>query len=130
MKIMEVKVPTFAAYVLSDNSRNQLLTKFPPKYPTVSAHHITIKFGVVADEPIPQPTSNVKVVGYVDSGDGIEALVVSVNGSTDRPDGKTYHITWSFDPSKYQPKSSNELLSKKRYTLIKSIPIAVTPAVL
>lgn len=27
----------------------------------------------------------------------VEALVVEIDGTTDRPDGGTYHLTWSID---------------------------------
>lgn len=119
----------YLAYVLDDKARNQLLAKFPPKYSKVVAHHITVKFGVPADMELP-PQPKVSVVGYVDSGDGIEALVVAVNGSTTRSDNNTYHITWSLDPEKYSPKDSNILLKSKRFTLVRSIPIETIPELL
>jgi hypothetical protein len=35
------------------------------------------------------------IVGRSDDDLGVEALIVEVDGTTDRPDGSTYHITWS-----------------------------------
>lgn len=119
----------YTAYVLTDETREQLADRFNPKYEKVIAHHVTVQFGVPKDTAAPEP-ANLKVVGYVDSGDGLEALVVSVNGETTRADGSTYHITWSLDPSKYAPKDSNDLLKRKRFTLVKSIPITTVPATL
>ena len=120
----------YTAYVLDDASRELLAKRFPPKYPEVIGHHVTVQFGVPADAAPPQPAA-LKVVGYKDSGDGLEALVVSVNGSTDRPDGSTYHITWSLDRSKYKPVDSNKLLAgATKYTLIRTVPIQVTPQTL
>lgn len=120
----------YTAYVLDDATRELLTKQFPPKYPTFIGHHVTVQFGVPA-ETTPPPTADLKVVGYKDSGDGLEVLVVSVNGSTDRPDGSVYHITWSLERGKYKPVDSNKLLSgAAKYTLIRSIPIRVTPQTL
>lgn len=118
----------YTSYVLDETSRNLLLKKFPPKYEKVIAHHVTEEFGVPADTPAPEP-AKIKVVGYRDSGDGIEALVVAVNGNSTRKDGNKYHITLSLDPSKYTPKDSNEMLSEKSYTIVMPIEISTTPTV-
>lgn len=127
MKIKEIIMEnTYSAYTLDNASRDALLTKFPPKYPTVIAHHITVEF---PGTQVP-PDAQVKVIGYIDSGDGLEALAVSVNGSTTRADGKAFHITLSLDPTKYSPKDSNDLLSKKKFTLIRAIPIETKPELL
>lgn len=121
----------YTAYVLNDSDRALLANNYPPKYADFVGHHVTVQFGVPEGTSAPEPAT-VKVVGYKDSGDGIEALVVSVNGNTQRPDGSTYHITWSLDRTKYSPKDSNVLLSdtEKRYTLIRPIAIQTTPAVM
>lgn len=120
---------TYTAYVLDDASRNALAERFPPKYPKFIGHHVTSTFPVSPDTQIPAP-AQIKVIGYADSGDGIEALVVTVNGKTDRPDGQRYHITWSLDPAKYSPKDSNTLLANNKFTLVRSIPVNTTPQLL
>ena len=117
----------YTAYVLSQDTRNTLLSKFPPKYPKFIGSHITYQFGVKEGEAELPPEATIKVIGYVDSEDGLEALVVSINGTTTRPDGKMFHITWSLDPKVYKPVHSNDLLTKKRFTLCKAIPISGTP---
>lgn len=120
----------YTAYVLDQASRALLKEKFPPRYETFIGHHITQQFGVSPDVPAPED-ADIRVVGYVDSEDGIEALVVSVNGKKQRPDGSIYHITWSIDPSSgYKPKDSNNLLKNKRYTIVRPIPIQTEPMVL
>jgi hypothetical protein len=131
MKITEIKMNTnnYTAYVLDDSARNTLLAKFPPKYPKVVAHHVTVQFGVPADTEVPPP-ANVKVIGYADSGDGLEALVCTVNGKAEREDGKRFHITWSLDPTKYSPVDSNKLLASNKFTLTLGTPVATTPALL
>lgn len=85
----------YTGYLLTEKTRNTLLAQFPPKYAKVVAHHITEKFGVPSDAVPPAMPKTVKVVGYIDSGDGVEGLLVEVNGSIARPDGSKYHITWS-----------------------------------
>lgn len=108
---------TYSAYVLSDKTRTELEKKYPPRYSKFVGHHVTIEFPVTSDAPTPLP-ARVKVLGIKDSGDGLEALVVSVDGEQFRPDGKRYHVTWSLEPDKYSPKDSNELLSDyRRYVL-------------
>ena len=118
----------YSAYVLTQVSRDKLLAKFPPKYDRVIAHHVTYEFP--ADMPPPEVTE-VKVIGRADTGDGLEALEVRVDGSTVRPDGGTYHITLSIDTnSNYSAKDSNELLARGRYTLCVPFPVDVTAEVL
>jgi len=117
----------YTGYLLSDNSRKILMETFPPKYPDVIAHHITETFGVPANHPPPQSPDSVEVIGYVDNSDGVEGLVVSINGNTDRPSGGTYHITWSIDKSKgYKPFHTNNYLSNFS-KLDSTIPIEVIP---
>lgn len=120
----------YTAYVLSDETRNALAERFPPRYDKFIGHHITEAFGVPRGTSAPDPV-DVEVVGYIDSEDGLEALVASVNGSTSRPDGSIYHITWSLDPeSGYKPKHSNDLLKARGFLQVRPIPITVEPAVL
>jgi len=121
----------YTAHVLDEESRMMLLMKYPPKYSKVIAHHVTLEFGVPSDTPPPN-YADVKLMGYTDSGDGLEALVVSVNGSTKRPDGKIYHITWSLDPDKYSPKDSNDLLTSRvnLWKMVVPVELATTPAIL
>jgi len=121
----------YTAYILSDQSRSELEKKFPPKYETFIGHHITVDFGVKAGTAAPEP-AELKVLGSKDSGDGLQALVVSVNGNSKRPDGSMYHITWSLDPEKYSPKDSNELLKdgKENWILSLSKTIETEPQLL
>lgn len=119
----------YTAYVLDGASRTALALRFPPKYSKFVGHHVTHEFGVPKDAEAPAP-ADVRIVGYVDSEDGLEALVCTVDGTSDRPDGSKFHITWSLDPDKYKPMHSNELVSKKRSTLMLPIRIRTTPEVL
>ena len=50
-----------------------------------------------ADKKRPPKDTSAEVIGQVDDGAGVQAFVVRIDGTTDRPDGRTYHITWSID---------------------------------
>lgn len=118
----------YLAYTLSAGSRNDLLHHFKPKYPEVICQHITYKFPAKSTDELPPAAHEARVVGYEDSGDGIEAVVVDINGSTKRPDGKLFHITLSLDRSKgKKPFHSNELVNKK-FLHVSPITLYLTPA--
>jgi hypothetical protein len=108
MKIRELIMETYSAYVLSKKSRRELLTVFPPKFSEVRAHHITVKFGLSKSDQKPH-SANIEVVGYA-SDDSLEAAVVAVNGRTGRSDGSIYHITLSHGPGR-KASQSNGLLA-------------------
>ena len=102
----------YQALELSATSRGQLARSFPPRFPEFIGHHVTYAFGVRSDVPLPE-ISSVRVVGYAVDEAGLEALVVEVDGATTRPDGKTFHITWSLDRGAgFKPVNSNDLVSR------------------
>ena len=115
----------YVGYILSNESRRNLLNIFPPKFSKVIAHHVTTEFGVAADS-IPEPVKTARVVGYA-PGESIQALVIEIDGTTKRTDGGTYHITWSLDPaSGSKPKDSNDLLAHG-YEEVTQYAIKLTP---
>jgi hypothetical protein len=91
-----------------------------------------------------------------DDGEGIQALLVSVDGKKVKPDGFPYHITWSLDTSQplsseiaafadedqkvqtYKPQHSNALIAlAQRQTgqikfmqLQRPLPICVQPVLI
>lgn len=91
-KIKEERHMPYCGWRLSEDSRETLLRFFPPIFPDVIAHHVTLE---TDNRHIPD-NAEIEIVGYVRN-DTIEAMVVSVNGETTRPDGSVYHITWSID---------------------------------
>lgn len=117
----------YSAYVLESASRDHLLGLFPPKYPDVVAHHATYGMG---DHQMPF-TDEIKVIGYVDDGKGLECLLVKVLGREDRPtDGKPFHITWSIDRSKgYKPVHSNRVIQEVEAQPVPDVPVRVRPQV-
>ncbi len=80
--------------LLHPEDRDRLLAAFPPAYPRVVAQHVALEGGAPPDFPLPGEAEGF-VVGVADDGAGVQALVVEIGGTTRRPDGCTYHITWS-----------------------------------
>jgi hypothetical protein len=90
-------------------NRNALLSMIPPKYKNVVAHHVTLNFGVYDDAPLPTVESIV-VIGHI-AHDGIQAVIVALDGDNFSPDGRCYHITISHSDDR-RPVESNDLLKK------------------
>jgi hypothetical protein len=110
-----------------DGERERLLERFPPKYARVVADHVTLQAGAGEETPLPRRVS-AEIVGYADDGESLECLVVEIDGSTGRPDGSTYHITWSLGPGR-KAKESNDVLRERGWKrLDRPIPIELEPA--
>ena len=114
---------------LDAKERADLLERFPPAWPNVVADHITLKCPKGEHISVPSADRG-SVVGHVNDGAGLEALVVEINGTTVRPDGSTYHITWSIDRAAgRKPKDSNSVLARLGWaSLDNSIPLRLIPA--
>ena len=127
MKVHQLLREGYVAYVLDDQSRKQLAKRFPPKYPEWIGHHATVEFGVPKDNTLPfGDVADIQVIGYAED-DGIETLVVTVNGELKRPDGKTYHITWSLDRSKgRKPVDSNSVIAERGFTKVDPVAVSAT----
>src|SRR5690349_228459 len=117
------KPGTVTGWKLPSDERDQLLERFPPRYASVVADHVTLRTGATKETPLP-PKREAQVVGRADDGDSLECLVVALDGSTDRPDGSTYHITWSLGPGR-RAKESNDVLRDEGWTPF-AAPIPVT----
>lgn len=98
-------------WLLSEEERDRLLIDIPARYPDLKAHHVTLEYGVPKDPDLIPPETEGTVVGIADDDRGIQALVVEIGGTTRRPDGSVYHITWSLDESLgYEAVMSNDLI--------------------
>ena len=107
--------------------RSALLANLPPRYRNAVADHVTLRTGAAADAPLPQETA-AEIVGRADSGRGVEAMVVAIGGSTGRPDGSTYHITWSLEDGR-RARESNDVIAEQGWSRFDSpISIELTPA--
>lgn len=106
----------YTAYVIGDASRAELLERFPPKYPDIIAHHITLKYGAAEGET-PREPGHVRIVGHHDGGN-IQVLVAEVDGEqhqqTETDGAKRFlHITLSLDKAQgVSARNSNDLLEK------------------
>lgn len=113
---------------LDRSQRAELLERFPPRYPDPIADHVTLAVGE-GQRPLPGPV-DARIVGRADDCRGLECLVVAIDGSTDRPDGSTFHITWSLDmASGRRPRESNDLLREQGWDpLGDAIVVGLEPA--
>lgn len=112
---------------LPKDERVRLLERFPPKYQRTIADHVTLQAGAAQDTPLPRQVT-AEIVGRADDGDSLKCLVVEIDGTTDRPDGSTYHITWSLG-ARRRAKESNDVLRDRGWSHIdRPIPIELEPA--
>lgn len=113
---------------LDRGQRAELLKRFPPRYRDAIADHITLRSNASGDA-LPRP-ADARIIGRADDGDSLEAMVVSVDGTPDRPDGSIFHITWSLDGAKgRRAKESNDLLRERGWDEFEDpIPVEVEPA--
>lgn len=113
---------TYEAFVLSPESRAQVLAHFPPMFDEVVAHHVTHAFGVSRDYSVGTSVNKtrldygvlytpIKVIGHI-ANEGIQAIVVEVVGAERKPNGDRYHVTISYNKDKgYKPYQSNKLIA-------------------
>jgi hypothetical protein len=121
------KPGTVTGWKLSNDERSSLLDSFPPKYDNAVADHVTLRVGATPETPLPREVE-AEIVGRADDGDSLECLVVNIDGTTDRPDGSTYHITWSLGPGR-RARESNDVLRELGWKpLDKPISIQLEPA--
>lgn len=111
-------------WTLDTAERDQLLRDRPPRYANVVAHHVT------HDLRASDPPHDVRaaVLGSTDDDKGVEALVISIDGSVDRPDGSIYHITWSLADGR-AAKESNDVLKERGWSeWDHPVPLTLIPA--
>lgn len=107
--------------------RARLLERFPPRYGQIVADHVTLRTGTDGNTALPTATFG-EVVGQVDDGAGVQALVVRIGDTTERGDGSHYHITWSLGPGR-QARESNDVIRDKGWQVVEPmLPIALEPA--
>jgi imidazole glycerol phosphate synthase subunit HisF len=116
---------TVIGWLLAEDDRAKLLDRFEPKYAKTDAHHVTLK-SEAANAPVPPPVEG-QIVGRADDSHGVEAMVVSIDGTTDRPDGSTYHITWSLGEGR-RARESNDVIRERGWEKFEQpIPIGLRP---
>ena len=121
-----VQPGTVIGWKVDREQRAALLERFAPSYPDAVADHVTLQTDA-SRQPLPKPVE-AAIVGRADDGRGVEAMVVAIDGATDRPDGSTYHITWSLSPGR-KARESNDVIRDKGWTAFDDpIPVALEPA--
>ena len=121
------KPGTVTGWKLPQAERELLLQRFPPKYENVVADHVTLRTGATPETPLPRKPE-ARIVGRADDGKSLECLVVELDGTTDRPDGSTYHITWSLGPGRKARESNDVLRDQGWERLPAPIPVELEPA--
>ena len=119
---------TVTGWKLPEVERELLLSQFPPKYENVAADHVTLRTGATPETPLPRKPGEAHVIGRADDGESLECLVVALDGTTNRPDGSTYHITWSLGPGRRARESNDVLRDQGWKVLDEAIPIELEPA--
>ena len=113
-------------WTLDQKERAELLERFPPRFAKAVAHHVTL--ATDAEQRDLPPDVRAAIVGRTDDGAGVEAMVVTIDGETDRPDGSTFHITWSLGDGR-RARESNDVLKERGWTgLDQPVAISLTPA--
>lgn len=120
------KPGTVIGWTLDADERARLLQQFPPTYAQPVARHVTLKTDA-ADEPLP-PEVKADIVGRTDDGQGVQAMVVTIDGETGRPDGSTYHITWSLGEGRRARESNDVLKARGWDELDHPVRVTLTPA--
>lgn len=115
--------PRFIGWSVDRSEREALLARFPPAYANAVADHVTLKFAPGQHAELPAERGG-HIVGVADDGRGVQAMVVRIGGTTDRPDGSTFHITWSLAEGR-QAKESNDVIRDHGWRPLPE-PVAVT----
>ena len=112
-------------WLLAEDDREKLLQQFPPKFEKTLAHHVTLKSEAERD-PLPNDVK-AEVVGRTDDESGVEAMIVAIDGTTGRPDGSTYHITWSLGDGRRARESNDVIRERGWQKLDQPIPVRLQP---
>lgn len=83
-----------AGIFLNPETRHSLLKLCPPRFQRVYASRVTLAYNVPRHYRLPKGNVLVAVKAIIET-DTFQSLLVTVNGSYVRPDGKLYHITMS-----------------------------------
>lgn len=115
----------YVGWRLPDTERQRLLTLFPPQFDRVVAHHVTLQFGVTSLVPLPDAHAGVVVAQVVDP-TGVQALVMQIGGTTRRPSGGTYHVTWSLAAGR-KPVESNQVIDRMEWQKVSPELVQLVP---
>jgi hypothetical protein len=120
------KSGTVIGWKLDRAERAALLERLPPRYEESVADHVTLETDAQS-KPLP-PEVTASILGRADDTKGVEAMVVALDGTTDRPDGSTFHITWSLGPGRRARESNDVIRDHGWIRFDRAIPVIITPA--
>lgn len=83
----------YRAYPLTTQDRKELLIRFVPTHPVVIADHISAQ-ALSLMHLVKEGAATGEVIGYADH-EGLQILLVTVNGVELTGDGTPFHISWS-----------------------------------
>lgn len=112
-------------WLVDPEQRIELLQQFAARYPIVVAHHVTLPSG--PGDPLPEPRVG-DIVGIADDDRGVQALVVAIDGETDRPGGGTYHVTWSLAEGRRARESNDVIAARGWRPLDLPVPLTLHPS--
>jgi hypothetical protein len=115
----------YTGWLVDPAERAALLARFPPRYAITVAHHVTLKFG--DHEAQPPGEVEAEIVGQADDGVGVQALVVAIADGVQRPDGGTFHITWSLAPGREARESNDVIAARGWIPLAARMPVRLIP---
>lgn len=110
---------------LDARDREELLRRFPPTYDNLVADHVT--FGRAEGQILPDILL-AEVIGRADDLNGVEALVAKLGGSTARPAGGTYHITWSLAEGREAIESNDVIRDRGWQPIGETATVRLQPA--
>jgi len=115
----------YTGWLLDPADRDALLARFPPRFECVVAHHVTLKFGDRTSEPPGEVSA--QIVGEAWDEAGVQAMVVRIDGAVARPDGGTFHITWSLAEGR-EARESNDVIAARGWTAFaEPTPVRLSP---
>jgi hypothetical protein len=119
----ESELSLYVALNLTEASRQEIWKRFPPKFQEIKADHVTYDFGVAEDVELPQ-ISDVSAFAYI-CDESLEALIVTVNGSTERLN-RIFHITLSRGANRRSSESNRLALILNKWRTVEPFKIDVT----
>jgi hypothetical protein len=111
---------------ISEAQRRSLLLAFPPRYKRVLAEGIGLPR---RQQVVPLPVATrALVVGELDDGRALQALMIRVQSYIDSPGGGLFHMLWSADTEQpLDPAIVDQAISTVGWRQTPLLPIQLTP---
>lgn len=111
---------------LDSEQRDALLERFPAAYARVVCDHVTLKLG--PGRSFDPADTQAEIIGFANDRQGVQAAVVEIHGSSARPDGGVYHITWSLGPGRMARESNDVIAAFGWAPLLIGVPVTLKAA--